>query len=125
MYAAPSSEMKRRSPRVVSNRSTPTRGEPPGEKYSHMLMAISSISIATKKSAVGSVHAIQEKFILPSSHAPEREALGDVVADEIDDERAGNDRQDAGRGKDTPIETRGGDRARHGRCDRFGVGGGK
>ena len=58
-----------------------------------------------KKAAVGQVHAIQERSGVPCMasprelDAPEREALGDVVAHEIDDDGAGNERQRAGRRK--------------------------
>ena len=56
-----------------------------------------------KKAAVSHVQAIHERPIAvlrpfaPRSHAPERKALGDVVAHEIDHERARNDGQRSGR----------------------------
>src|SRR6478736_5670575 len=121
MYAAPSSDTKSRSPRVVSNLRIPTRGEPPGTKYSQMLMPTSSMKIARKNNAVGSVHAIQEKFMSgpPLSDAAEREALGDVIAYEVDDERAGDDGQHTGSRQHTPIHPCSGDGARHDRRNRL------
>src|SRR5688500_10672274 len=106
MKPLPSSEMKRRSPRVVSNRRMPKRGPPPGEKNSHTAIATISAAIVAKNIAVGSVHAIHEKFMVTPSHAAQGEALGDVVADEIYDERAGDDGEHARRGEHAPIEAR-------------------
>jgi hypothetical protein len=60
-----------------------------------------------KKAAVGQVHAIQAKSEVPSmlvgSDASESEALGDVVADEIDDHRSRDQRQRAGGGEETEL----------------------
>src|SRR5262245_37791221 len=85
MKALPSSEMKRRSPRVVSSPRTPRRGAPPGAKYSQTDMPTRHRKMKMKKAAVGHVQAIQSKsdvssILPPPSDAPEREALGDVVA---------------------------------------------
>src|SRR3546814_612185 len=57
--------------------------------------------------------------------AAKGEALGDVVAHEVDHQRAGNDGQHASGGQHAPVEPGGGDGARHGRRDRLGGGGGE
>src|SRR5215470_7760212 len=89
MKALPNSEMNSRSPRVVSRPRIPRRGAPPGAKYSQTDMLTRHTKMKTKKAAVGHVQAIQSNSdvssMLPSPlDAPERETLGDVVADEID-----------------------------------------
>src|SRR5215217_3993061 len=99
MNPLPSSEMNRRSPRVVSKRRMPWRGLPPGEKYSQTAMPISSRTMVPKNKAVGRVQAIHEKFIASSLHPAQGKALGDVVADEIDNQGARNDGQRARRGQ--------------------------
>ena len=64
MKAEPSSETNSRSPRVVSKRRMPTRGEPPGEAYSQTPIAAISEKMTMKKIAVGQVQAIQERSIM-------------------------------------------------------------
>ena len=104
MKALPSSEMKSRSPRVVSKPRTPCRGFPPGEYHSHTDMATRASNMKTKNAAVGHVHAIHERPVVPSTFfssldAPERESFRNVVAHEIDYERSRHDRKDTSSSK--------------------------
>ena len=57
-----------------------------------------------KKIAVGTVHAIHPMFMRLASHPAQGEALGDVVAHEVDHERAGNDGQHARGGEQAPVD---------------------
>jgi hypothetical protein len=61
--ALPSREINSLSPRVVSKRSIPTRGAPPGLRYSHSNMTAMKLAMVIKKIAVGCVQPIQDKFI--------------------------------------------------------------
>jgi hypothetical protein len=87
--------MKSRSPRVVSKPRTPCRGFPPGEYRSHIDMPTSARNMKAKNAAVGHVHAIHERPVVPSTFAfldaPERESFGDVITHEIDHERPRHD----------------------------------
>src|SRR3954462_14058509 len=100
--------MNRRSPRVVTIGRKPFCGAV-GCSTPQTVMPASMITMTTKKAAVTGVHAIHSKPFAPSisndlrSDAAEGEALGDVVADEIDHQRAGNDGDDAGRGQHAPV----------------------
>src|SRR5215468_963566 len=100
--------MNSRSPRVVVIARIPRLGAPPGESHSQTPMPTSSSTMHVKNAAVCQVHAIQLRSIArlpacafaisaPASDAAEREPLRDVVAHEIDYERARHDRQRAGR----------------------------
>jgi hypothetical protein len=59
--AEPNSDTKRRSPRVVSKRSTHVLGAPPGEMNSQRVISVSRLATVRKNTAVGSVQAIQDK----------------------------------------------------------------
>src|SRR3954464_4272299 len=122
MNAAPIRLMNSRSPRVVAMPSTPTRSTS-GRRIASSVMTPSRPAIAAKNAAVCQVHAIQAKASMVTSHAPEGKALGDVVADEPDHERAGHDGEYAGGGEQSPVHSGGGHRARHGGGDRLGVDG--
>src|SRR6185295_1589505 len=106
--------MNRRSPRVVRSPSTPRRGAPPGTRHSHTAMISSSSAITPKNAAVCQVHAIQLRpvptlacMVSGALNAAEGEALGDVVANEVDDDRTGHDRQRTGGGQQPELVTRG------------------
>src|SRR5882724_13044945 len=123
MKALPNSEMNSRSPRVVSRPRIPRRGAPPGAQYSHTDMPTRHRKMKTKNAAVGHVQAIQSNNDVSSiprpSDAPERETLGDVVADEVDHDRAGDQSERPGGGKQAKLITRGTRRLRHQRRDRL------
>src|SRR5918993_687520 len=112
--------MKRRSPRVVAIGSQPFL-RTVGERSSQTVMAASMSTMAQKNTATGKVHAIHSNISIAPSHAPHRESLGDVVAHEPDDYRAGNDGEHAGRREHAPVHPRGRDGARHDGDDRLGV----
>src|SRR5678816_2002094 len=97
--------MKRRSPRVVAIGSQPFL-RTVGERSSHTVMPASMSTMAEKNTATGKVHAIHSNISVAPSHAPHREALGDVVADEPDDDRAGNDGENARGGEHPPVHSR-------------------
>ena len=105
MKAEPRRVMNSRSPRVVSIRSIPVRGVS-GNRIAKNVNRASNTAITAKKVTVGQVHAIQDKSIVrfSLSDAAEREALGDVVADEIDDQRPGDDGENTGSRQYAPIK---------------------
>src|SRR6267142_2266619 len=118
MNAAPIRLMNSRSPRVVAMPSTPTRSTS-GRRTASSVMTPSRPAIAAKNAAVCQVHAIQAKASqanasIVTSHPPEGKALGDVVADEPDHERAGHDGEHAGGGEQPPVHAGGRHRAGHG-----------
>src|SRR5882757_3526293 len=108
MNAAPIRLMNSRSPRVVAMPSTPTRSTS-GRTIASSVMTPSKPAIAAKNAAVVQVHATQAKasqanaFIV-TSHPPEGKALGDVVADEPDHERAGHDGEHTGGGEQSSVQ---------------------
>src|SRR5712691_1412318 len=122
MNALPTRLMKSRSPRVVAMPSAPTCSIS-GRAIASTVMITSSPAIAAKKVAVCHVHAIQAICSMAPSYAPKREALGDVVADEPDHERAWHDGEHAGGREQSPVHAGGGDGTRHRGCDRLGVDG--
>ncbi|GCC48519.1 hypothetical protein chiPu_0032940, partial [Chiloscyllium punctatum] len=63
---------------------------------------------------------VPDCFIMTLDPA-ERETARDVVADEPDHERAGDDGEHTGRGKQAPVHAGGRHRARHDRRDRLGL----
>src|SRR5687767_6302304 len=101
----------------------PYRGAPPGAYHSQIDMATSVRKMKVKKAAVGHVHAIHDRgaalSIFPSSDAPEGEALGDVIAHEIDDEGAGHDGEHPRCRQKSELIARRAGRPRHRRSDRF------
>ena len=103
MMAAPSSEINKRSPRVVSRPKTPRRGEPPGYFFSRIIMVVINRAITIKNAAVGQVQAIQVRLNIKSSpsYSSQGKALGNVVADKIDYECAWDDGQSTGCSKQT------------------------
>src|SRR5512139_1458387 len=111
--------MKSRSPRVVFRPSAPLRGAPPGRNHSHTPIATSSSAMTPKNSAVCQVQAIHPKPVstwscmLVVSDAAKGEALGDVVAHEVDHYRAGHDRERAGGRQQAELVARGTRCSRH------------
>src|SRR5262245_61798280 len=98
MKAEPRSVMNSRSPRVVGMARIPTRGVSGRWTASKVKMTRSS-AMQAKKIATSDVQAIQAKLSCRVSHMsdpPQGKALGDVVPDEPDDERPGDDGEDAG-----------------------------
>ncbi len=110
MKALPSSEMKSRSPRVVSMAKMPRLGVPPGTKYSQTAMEPMQSKMNRKKPVVarvqaihvpsGSVHHLKLNIttssISVSLHPAEGKALGDVIAHEPDHDRTGDNCQCSG-----------------------------
>jgi hypothetical protein len=91
--AEPRSVMKRRSPRVVSILKTPIRGAS-GNLIPKIVNTVKMLAIMIKNVAVGHVHAIHSmlySFLNTRLHAAQSKALGDVVANKIDYQRARND----------------------------------
>ena len=115
MKALPSSEMKRRSPLVVSMEKTPRRGVPPGTARSHTAMQVMAKAMNMKNAMVirvqaihvpsGSIHHLKLKSIgssmASSSNPAEGKALGEVVSDEVNDDCAGYDGERSG-GREQP-----------------------
>src|SRR5581483_4263478 len=101
--------MNRRSPRVVTIGRKPLCGIE-GRATVHAVMPISMSAMTTKNAAVGPVHAIHSSPCAPSIacslrlHAAQGEALGDVVADEIDHHDAGNESDDSGSRQHAPVD---------------------
>ena len=87
--------MNNLSPRVVSIPRTPLRGTS-GNLIARIVKVISVTAIIPKKAAVGQVQAIHSIFSLPFRflHATQGKTLGDVVADKVDNQSTGYDRQD-------------------------------
>src|SRR5262245_22351642 len=113
--------MNRRSPRVVSSPRMPWRGPPPGLAHSQTVMPISSSRMTPKKAAVCQVHAIHVRSMINLPRLPldtaQRKSLGDVVAHEIDDDRAWYDGEHAGGGEQSKLVSGRAGRARHHRRD--------
>ena len=113
--------MNSRSPRVVSKRRMPTPRRRPGERTPRPSSARAAAQITMKKIAVGQVHAIHAKIAF-TSDPPQGEALGDVVAHEVDHERAGDDASARRRRRAGPSPCRRRDTVRViDRGDRLGV----
>lgn len=121
MKALPSSEMKRRSPLVVSMEKTPCRGAPPGTARSHIAMQPMAKAMNMKNTMVilvhaihvpsGSIHHLKLKSIGSSmafpSNSAEGKALGEVVSDEINDNCARYNRECSSRCEQSQFIARG------------------
>src|ERR1700678_4783783 len=101
------SEMNSRSPRVVGILRPPTRSAS-GYFIASQVITARVEARAAKKIAVGSVQAIHAIFSMaPSLHPAKREAARDVIADEPDHQRPGNNGENAGCGQQAPIHSGG------------------
>jgi hypothetical protein len=79
-----------------------------------------------KNMAVGTVQYIHSKVMADSPlDAAQSKALGQVVADEPDDQRARYDGEDAVGGQKAPVQTGCTDGPGHGGDNRFGLGNGQ
>src|SRR5690349_10730081 len=103
MTAARINDTKSRSPRVVGMVKMPTRSAS-GYTAASQVMTASVEASSAKKIAVGSVQAIHAMLSIDASlHPAERETARDVVADEPDHERAGDDGEHTGRRQQPPV----------------------